>query len=71
MVAEQRSIKDKLDRGILAGISWQVNIAKAEMVSLQVKEHQALVVRARLKRMSCKAMNMAQELRPEEHRQCC
>ena len=63
MVAEQRSIKDKLDRAVLAGDSGQVNIAKAELASLQVKEHQALVVRARLKRMSCEATNMAQELR--------
>ena len=63
MVAEQRSIKDKLDRAVLAGDSGQVNITKAELVSLQVKEHQALVVRARLKRMSCEATNIAQELR--------
>ena len=44
------------------GDSGQVNIAKAELASLQVMEHQALVVRPRLKRMSCEAMNMAQEL---------
>ena len=62
MVAWQRSIKDKLDRAILAGDSGQVNI-KAKLASLQVKEHQALVVRARLKRMSYEAMNMAHELR--------
>ena len=68
MVVEQRSIKDKLDRAVLAGDSGQVNIAKAEQASLQGKEHQALVVRARLKRMSCKATNMAQELRAEELR---
>ena len=59
MVTEQRLIKDKLERAVLAGDSGQVNIAKAELASLQVKEHQALVVRARLKRMSCKATNMA------------
>ena len=68
MVAELRSIKDKLDRAVLAGDSGQVNIAKAELASLQVKEYQALVVRARLKRMSWKAANMAQELRAEELR---
>ena len=62
MVVEQRSIKDKLDRAVLAGDSGQVNVAKAELASLQVKEHQALVVRTRLKRMSCEATNMAQEL---------
>ena len=67
-VAEQRSIKDKLDRAVLAGDSGQVNIAKAELASLQIKEYQALVVRARLKRMSCEATNMAQELRAEELR---
>ena len=65
MVAEQRPIKDKLDRSALAGNSRQVNIAKAELASLQVKEHQALVVRAWLKRKSCEATNMAQELRAE------
>ena len=68
MVAEQRSIKDKLDRAVLAGDSGQVNVAKAELASLQVKEYQALVVRARLKRVSCEARNMAQELRAEELR---
>ena len=68
MVAEQRSIKDKLDRVVLDGNSGQVNTAKAEQASLQVKEHQALGVRARLKRMSCKSTNMAQELRAEELR---
>ena len=68
MVAEQRSIKDKLDRAVLAGDSGQINIAKAEQASLQVKENQALVIRARLKRMSCEATNMAQELRAEELR---
>ena len=67
-VAEQRSIKDKLDRAVLAGDSGQVNVAKAELASLQIKEYQALVVRARLKRMSCEATNMAQELRAEELR---
>ena len=60
-VAEQRSIKDKLDRG-------QVNVAKAKLASLQIKEYQALVVRARLKRMSCEATNMAEELRAKELR---
>ena len=44
MVAEQRLIKDKLNRAVLAGDSGQVNVAKAELASLQVKEHQALVV---------------------------
>ena len=68
MVAEQRLIKDKLDRAVLAEDSGQVNIAKAELASLQVKEHQALVVRARLKRMPCEATNMAQELQAEELR---
>ena len=52
----------------MAGDSGQVNIAKAELASLQVKEYQALVVRARLKRMSCEVTNMAQELRAEELR---
>ena len=68
MVAGQKSIKDKLDRAVLAGDSGQVNIAKAELASLQVKEHQGLVVSRRLKRTSCKVTNMAQELRAEELR---
>ena len=68
MVVEQRSIKDKLDRMVLAGDSGQVNIANAELASLQVKEYQALVVRARLKRMSGEATNMAQELWAKELR---
>ncbi len=33
-VAEQRSIKDKLNRAVLAGDSGQVNVAKAELASL-------------------------------------
>ena len=68
MVAEQRSIKDKLDRAVLAGGSGQVNIVKAELASVQVKEYQALVVTVSLKRMPWKATNMAQELRAEELR---
>ena len=68
MVAEQRSIKDKLDRAVLARDSGQGNVAKAKLASLQIKEYQALVVRARLKRVSCEATNMAQELRAEEIR---
>ena len=67
-VAEQRSIKDKLDRAVLAGDSGQVNVAKAELASLQIKEYQALVVRARFKRIPCEVTNMAQELRAEEVR---
>ena len=58
-VAEQRSIKDKLDRAVWAGYSGQVNVAKAELAFLQIKEYQALLVRARLKRMSCETTNMA------------
>ena len=68
MVAEQRRLKTKLDRVVLARDSRDVNIAKAELTSLQIKEHQTLVVRARLKRMSCKVTNIAQELRAEELR---
>ena len=68
MVAEQRLLKAKLDRTILAEDSGSVSIVKAKLASLQIKEHQALVIRARLKRMSCDAMNMAQELRAEELR---
>ena len=52
----------------MAGDSGQVNVAKAELASLQMKEYQALVVRARLKRISCEATNMAQELQTEELR---
>ena len=66
MVAEQRLLKAKLDRTVLAGKSGDASIATVEMASLQIKEHQALVVRARLKRMSCEATNMVQELRVEQ-----
>ena len=45
-------------------------LTKAEVASLQVKEYQALVVRARLKRMSYEATNMAQKLRAEEDQAC-
>ena len=34
MAAEQKSIKAKQDRAVLAGDSGQVNIAKAELASL-------------------------------------
>ena len=54
--------KAKLDRTLLAGDSGDINIVKVELASLQIKEHQALVVRARLKRMSCEATNTAQKL---------
>ena len=33
IVAEQRAIKDKLDRAVLVGDSGQVNVAKAELAS--------------------------------------
>ena len=56
-------LKAKLDRAVLVRDSGDVNIAKAELASVQIKEYQALVVRARLKRMFCEAMNMPQELR--------
>ena len=68
IVAEQRLIKAKLDRAALAGDSGEFNVAKAELASFQVKEHQALVVRTRFKRMSYEATNMAEELRAEELR---
>ena len=42
------------------------NITKAELTFLQNKKYQALVVRARLKRMSCEATNIVQELRAED-----
>ena len=67
MVAEQRLIKAKLDRAVSVGDTGQVNVAKAELASLQVKEYQDLIVRVRLK-MSCEATNMAQELRAKELR---
>ena len=75
IVAEQKSIKVNLDRAVLTGDSGQVNVAKAKLAFLQVKKYQVLVVRARLKRMSCEATNMAQELQAEElrhaaYRQC-
>ena len=42
--------------------------SKSELASLLIKKDQALVVRARLKRMFSEATNMAAELRAEEIR---
>ena len=55
--------EDKLDRAVKAEDSGATKIA--ELAFFQIK-YQALVVKARLKRMSFKATNMAQELRAEE-----
>ena len=66
MVAGQRTIESKLYRAVLAGDSGVANIAKAELASLQMKRYQALVVRARLKRMSSETTNMTQQLQTEE-----
>ena len=68
MVAEQRVVESKLDWVVWAGDCREVRIAKAELASSQSKMYQALVVKARLKRMSCEATNMAQELQVEELR---
>ena len=67
-LAEQRTLDARLDRAVKAGDSVETNIAKAELASSHNQRYQALVVRARLKRMSCEAANMAQELRAEELR---
>ena len=61
-------IKAKLDKEIKAGDSWATKVAKAELTSFQIKKYQALVVRARIKRMFCEATNMAKELPVEELR---
>ena len=50
------------------GDNLDTNIAKVELASTHKKRYQAQVVRSRLKRMSCEASNMAQELRAEEMR---
>ena len=61
-------IEAKIARVVKAGDSWATNIAKAELAFLQNKKYQSLVVWARLKRISCEATNIAQELRAEELR---
>ena len=67
-VAEQRVVESKLDRVVLVGDNGEASIAKVELATLQNKSCQALVVRARLKRMSWKVANMTQELWVEELR---
>ena len=67
-LAEQRLLETRIDKAVLAGNSLETNRAKAELATTHNKRYQAQVVRARLKRMSCEAANMAQELRAEEMR---
>ena len=64
----QKTLQSKIDRAVLAGDSIATNIAKAELAATNNNRYQALVVRARLKRMSGEATTMAQELRAEEMR---
>jgi len=67
-LAEQRLLEDRIDRAVREGDSIATNIARAELALSNNKKYQAQVVRARLKRMSCEAANMARELRAEELR---
>ena len=67
-LAEQRLREAKLDGAIKTEDSGATSVGKMELFSLQIKKYQTLVVRGRLKRMSCKATNMAWELRVEELR---
>ena len=50
MVEEQRSIESKLNRVVLVGNRGDASITKAELASLQIKKHQALVVMAKVKK---------------------
>ncbi|CAE1178594.1 unnamed protein product [Acanthosepion pharaonis] len=66
--AAQTALEEKVDRAVKSRVSGDIVLAKAELASLLIKKDQALVVRARLKRMSSEATNMAAELRAEENR---
>ena len=67
-LAAQAAIEFSVEEAVRRGDPDSVNIAKAELASLLIKKDQALVVRARLNRMSPEATNMAAELRLEELR---
>ena len=67
--AAKATLESSLDRAVEEGDSASVTIIKAQLASLTDKEHQALAIRARLKRMPQEATNMAAELRAEELRQ--
>ena len=67
-IAKQRLIEDKPDRMVKVGDNGATNTAKVELASFQIKKYQALVVRARLKRMSWEVTKMAQELWVKELR---
>ena len=49
-----------------AGDSVEINTANAKLAFSYIKKYQALVLRGRLKRMSCKAVNMTHELETKE-----
>lgn len=67
-LAAQTALDQKVDRAVKSRDSGDIALAKTDMASLLIKKDQALVVRARLKRMSSEASNMAAELRSEEAR---
>ena len=46
----------------------ETNMAQEELTFLHNKKYQAIVVRARLTRMSCEATNMVHKLRTEKLR---
>lgn len=64
----QTAAESRLEVAIQSGDSVQVAVARAELASSLIKKDQALVVSARLKKMSAEATNMATELRQEELR---
>ena len=63
-----RALEAKIDRAIKTGDSVETDIVKAELAFSHHKKYQVLVVRAKLKRMSCEANNMAQILQAKELR---
>ena len=67
-IAEQSLIEANLDKVVRVEDGGATNIAKAELTSLQIKKYKALVVKFKIKRMSCEATNIAQELRVKELR---
>ena len=66
--AAQATMERRVNEAVTSGNAEETAIARAELASLLIKEDQGLVVRARLKKMSPEATNMATELCAEEKR---
>ena len=67
----QRALESRIDRAVKVRESLETNICvgKVKLVFSYNKKYQALLVWARLRRISCEAMNMTHELWAEELRE--